>query len=319
MAIYQSGRETSGNRQSGTEGRACTASGAVFGGRGAAAGGPASAEGAGLVPFKTSPIETSPFEGLPSENPVKTISFCPIKAAQNRVKRLSSSVWMAGHLQGLPRPGHRATQPWFVTLTYAKANAWQPDHVSKATDGFRRWCRRRGVPCAYLFVAEIQTKRAERTGDHVVHYHLLCWLPVGVRMPMWDKETRASGRQVRAFWPHGDTNTQQAKAGVGYLMKYLSKLGEFTVFPKGLRMYGMGGLTPEGRQIRQWANLPQWVKNEWGVGSVGRVGRGLVVLETGEILPPMYRRRFVQGGIELIQLREMPPKLYDHGPYSLLR
>jgi hypothetical protein len=111
------------------------------------------------------------------------------------------------------------------------------------------------------------------------------------------------------------TNTQPAKAGVGYLMKYLSKLGELTVFPDGLRLYGMGGLTPEGRQIRQWQNLPQWVKNTYGVGDIARAGASFVVQATGELLEPMFRCRVIPGGIEVLQLREMPPKLYDHGAY----
>ena len=132
---------------------------------------------------------------------------------------------------------------------------------------------------------------------------------------MWDKTTRSSRREVKPFWSHGMTNTQPAKAGVGYLMKYLSKLGELTVFPQGIRLYGMGGLTPEGKAIRTWQNLPQWVKNDHGVGEVTRMGRMLVDTATGEVLPPMWRRKFVPGGLELHRLRDMTPKLYDHGAY----
>jgi hypothetical protein len=112
------------------------------------------------------------------------------------------------------------------------------------------------------------------------------------------------------------SNTQVAKHGVSYLMKYLSKMGEMHEFPEGLRLYGMGGLTAEARAIRRWQNLPQWVKNDHGVGEVVRMGNRLVDQSTGEVLPPMWRRRFVPGGVELFQLRPMPPKLYDHGPWS---
>ena len=269
-------------------------------------GGAVSAEGAGLVPFKTSPIDTltSPFQG---RNHSKIISFDKCKAAQKRVNRLKSNVWMAGHLHGMPRNGYRPSQAWFVTLTYAKCDGWKANHIAKATDGYRRWCKRRGLECQYLFVAELQARGA-------VHYHLLVWLPQGVRMPMWDKTTRASKREVKPFWTHGMTNTQPAKAGVGYLMKYLSKLGEFTIFPEGLRLYGMGGLTDEARAIRAWQNLPQWVKNNHGVGEVYRMRNSFITTD-GEILPPMYRRSFCPGGVEIFQLREMPEKIYDHGAF----
>lgn len=111
------------------------------------------------------------------------------------------------------------------------------------------------------------------------------------------------------------TNTQVAKAGVGYLMKYLSKLGEFTVFPDHLRLYGVGGLNPQARAVRAWYNLPEWVKREYGVGDVRRHKSHLVVMETGELLEPMYRRRFDHGRIFLDQLRPMPDRWHD-GAYS---
>lgn len=204
----------------------------------------------------------------------------------------------------------------FVTLTYAEANAWEPKHISRAVDGFRRWCQRRGYPCKYTWVAEIQPKRLERTGDAVVHYHAIIWLPVGVQMPFWDIPiTSAAGRVREAFWPHGMTNTERARSGVGYLMKYLSKLGELTVFPEGLRLYGVGGLDDLARQVRGWYNLPEWVKNLYGVGDVKRLSGSLVVLDTGEVLPPMFRREFIPGGVLLHVLGDYPERFHD-GAYS---
>lgn len=114
------------------------------------------------------------------------------------------------------------------------------------------------------------------------------------------------------------SNTEAAKAGVGYLMKYLSKLGELTVFPDGLRLYGMGGLDPLARAVRTWYNLPQWAKNSYGVGDLKRTPSGLVDLETGEILPPMYSRHLIPGGLVLTLLRPYPERWQD-GAYSTLR
>jgi hypothetical protein len=218
-------------------------------------------QSAGLVSSKTSPN----FEVL--------INLDRSACTERRINRLKRSVWGSGHLHGMPRPGHRPDVPWFVTLTYADEDAWLPDHVADATERIRRWCRKLGCECRYTWVAEIQPRRARCTGKEVVHYHLMAWLPRGVRMPKWDV---AAGRRL-AFWPHGMTNTERAKAGVGYLMKYLSKLGEFTRFPKGLRLYGIGGLNAAARAIRTWLNLPEWAKRAHGVGDLARKPGGLVV------------------------------------------
>ena len=127
----------------------------------AATSGAAAGATAGLVPFKTS-----------RETLDLCINIAPSAVAERRVKRLKKSVWASGHLHGMAQNGFRAAKPWFVTLTYALANAWLPAHVSSALGAFRNWCRARGYPCRYTWVAEIQPKRLERTGEAVVHYHL---------------------------------------------------------------------------------------------------------------------------------------------------
>lgn len=256
-------------------------------------------EAAGLVSFKTSRHDLF-------------VNCAPSALAERRVNRLKRSVWASGHLHGISDHGRRAPRCWFVTLTYALADAWAPDHMSKAIERYRNWCRRAGVACRYTWVSEIQPRRLEATGKAVVHYHLLAWLPQGVRMPRWDTPP---SRRACAFWPHGMTNTEKAKAGVGYLMKYLSKLGELTRFPKGLRLYGIGGLNQQGRDVRAWFNLPEWVKRSYGVGDVRRVRRGLVVRETGELLPPAFRVQFMCGGLVVSPLRELPQRFHD-GAYS---
>ena len=266
----------------------------------------------GLVPFKTSPLENSPSSPSQRENRPFEIGFSKEKTALARVKRLKRGVWAAGHLHGIADHGHRPPVAWFVTLTYVGVDDWRADHISGATEQFRRHCARLGVPCRYLWVAELQRRGA-------VHYHLLAWLPRGVRMPQWDKAlVRPSGRVAGPFWSHGMTNTQVAKAGVGYLMKYLSKLGELTVFPPHLRLYGCGGLNAQARSVRCWYNLPEWAKREHGVGDLKRQGSRLIVLDTGEILEPMYARRFVPGGMVLTPLRAIPERWHD-GAYSALR
>ncbi len=260
-----------------------------------AAGVGVSAGGAGLVPSKTSLK--------------RLVSFAPSVVAERRIKRLKKSVWASGHLHGLANKGYRAPVCWFVTLTYRGVNDWQADHMSKAVQGFRNWCKSRGYACRYTWVAELQ-------GRGAVHYHLLAWLPHGVRMPKWDRRTvTPTGRRMACWWSHGMTNTQPAKAGVGYLMKYLSKLGELTRFPKGLRLYGIGGLNAEGRAVRSWYNLPEWAKCSYGVGELKRSKAGLLVRATGEILEPAFRMLRVPSGAVLQALRELPTRFHD-GAYS---
>ena len=277
----------------------------------------ASAEGAGLVPLKTRPNAGRPDAHFKAEDGVHTpsdppgshrISFDKQTCTANRIKRLRRNVWLSGYLHNMPRCGHRPDVPWFVTLTYVGVKDWRPDHIGRCMDKYRRWCRRKGVACRYTWVAELQARGA-------VHYHLMCWLPVGVRMPMWDKTTTYHGRTQEAFWVHGMTNRQVAKTGIAYLMKYLSKMGEFHEFPEGCRTSGMGGLDDHSRLIRSWMNLPEWAKREHGVGDLTRIDGKLYVLSTGERLPPMYARVMQPGSLLLIPLREIPEKHHD-GPYS---
>lgn len=188
---------------------------------------------------------------------------------------------------------------WFVTLTYVGVDDWQSQHISTAIRRFRRWCKARATPCRYTWVAELQRRGA-------VHYHLLAWLPANAKMPHWDAEHGA-----KAWWPHGMTNTQPAKAGVGYLMKYLSKLSELSVFPKGLRLYGVGGLCEMGRSVRAWHNLPEWAKRENGVGEVARQSGRLIVLATGEQLESPWRVKRIPGGLQISLQRELPPRFHD--------
>ena len=263
-------------------------------------------EAVGLVTSKTTVNDRL---GLGSNS--LCINLSKPECALRRVRRLKRSVWASGHLHGIANTGFRPPVCWFITLTYALADSWQPEHIKTAVNRFRRFCKLAAVPCRYTWVAEIQPKRLANTGKAVVHYHLLAWLPEGVRMPQWDRATT----KREAFWTHGMTNTDKAYSGVGYLMKYLSKLGELTIFPKGLRLYGIGGLDAQARTVRAWYNLPEWCKAEYGVGELTRKGFGFVVRTTGEILESAYKVSFVHGSIIVQALREFAPK-FHHGAYS---
>jgi len=259
------------------------------------AGGGVAAAAGGLVPSKTSP------NGL-------VINLAPSAVAGRRVKSLKCAVWLAAKLHALV-DGVKGSRPpvcWFVTLTYKRVGDWEPLHITQAVDRYRAWCKSIGVPCRYTWVAELQQRGA-------VHYHLLCWLPPGYRMRHWDK----SIRKRLSFWPHGMSNTQECFTGVGYLMKYLSKLGELHRFPKGLRLHGSGGIDHTGRAIRAWHNLPEWAKRSFGVGDLVRKAGRLLVRATGELLDPAYSVSLMPSGLILHQLRELPERFHC-GPYSSL-
>jgi len=268
----------------------------------------ASGAAAGLVQYKTSPNQKIDIQFSHSENTLK------------RLKRMKRNTYLAGAFLSLPRPGYRPDDAWLVTLTYDTkgtlgngAYNWLPKHIARSVDAYRRWCKLAAIPCRYTWVAELQA-------NGIVHYHGVFWLPKGSRMPKWD---RPNGKR-EPFWPYGMTKIERLKTNVGYLMKYLSKMGELTRFPHGLRLSGCGGMALDARQVRSWYSLPSWVKVGHGVGDVKRCTGGFVDLTTGEILPPMYRRQFVPGGLVLHPLRE-PPERWQcppgeyFGPYSSWR
>ena len=257
--------------------------------------GPGSADGAGgLVSSKTSADGTC---DLP-------ISTDPATLRDRRVRGLRRNVWAAGklHEQNCPK-GFRC---WFVTLTYRGCDDWHPRHVSQALERFRHWCKLRHTTARYVWVAELQQRGA-------LHYHLAIWLPAHLSYPMWDKPTRSLG----AFWPHGMTNRQLARNAVGYLMKYMSKVGKHHVYPKHCRIYGAGGLDASSRAIRSWLNWPMWLKQLHGVGETVMRGGRRLVRETGEILCSPFQVVRRHGQLFLRTVGPVPARWVD-GPYSAL-
>lgn len=172
--------------------------------------------------------------------------------------------------------GTGRTYPVLVTLTYARPDEWSRRHVSAFMDCVRVWASRRRFVIPYVWVAEIQQARWRRTGDAVVHYHVVMWLPRGVMLPMPDK---------RGWWRHGYAQIAVARKPTGYLMKYASK-GDGGSFPRGLRLCGYGGLRGVAREVRYWLCLPGWLIQRAKVFQrVTRLPGGLWVLEqTGELV-----------------------------------
>lgn len=201
--------------------------------------------GAGLVPYTTS--QTNPPAQQTSTVFVLS-SFTAVSAAENRLRRLKHHVRTAGRL--IRETMHRAGRKWravFVTLTYRPGERWAPKHVASFLDNVRKWGTRQGVRVGYVWVAEMQKRCA-------VHYHLVIWVPAGLRLP------RPDGH--KGWWKHGTSNVQTVKRNaVGYLMKYVSKGGgDYPDLPQGARICGSGGLDAMARDELHYWRLPRYVR-----------------------------------------------------------
>lgn len=194
-----------------------------------------------------------------------------------RFARLRKNIGVAAKLHEI---NHGPRGPVVLTtLTYAKADAWRPDHVKEYLRHVRQWFKRlTGRKLAYVWVAEVQTKRLERTGEAAMHYHVIFWLPKGVTMPKADK---------RGWWPHGMTNNVRARKPVAYVMKYASKFESKEGIKHGARIYGVGGLDAAARGVRRWCNWPAFVQARAAVSDsyAPQVGGGWVNRNTGEWFP----------------------------------
>lgn len=139
----------------------------------------------------------------------------------------------------------------FLTLTFRPGADFAPRNISLATDALRKWALRNGHWFRYIWRMEY----GEKFGR--VHYHVVVWLPKGVRMPKWDDA---------GWWPHGMTKTERSYSPVGYLAKYCSAASavasdEFDT--KGARWWGHGGLTLAMRLRIRIICAPGWVRDKW--------------------------------------------------------
>jgi hypothetical protein len=195
-----------------------------------------------LYPPKTAAECDSIKEGLQAFAPPSRLA---------RISRMRRSVGFSARMHLAERPGFRSDSVVMVTATYRAGVEWEPGHIRALMHHVRKWCQRKGVECRYVWVGEVQTKRAAREGGHCLHYHVAIWLPFGVKLPMAD---------AQGWWPHGATKTELARAAVPYLMKYFSKGSGGMVLPNGARMHGAGGLDFAMRRARRWLGLPSFIK-----------------------------------------------------------
>lgn len=138
-----------------------------------------------------------------------------------------------------------------ITLTYREDGMWQEGHVRELLkhyrEYFRRYAKGQGIPeFHYVWVMEL-------TQIGRPHYHVVMWMPKGVKPPLPDDQ---------GWWPHGKTQAIYAHSPVGYLAKYTSKheTKSGRHLPKGARLWGYGGLKMVERGPVAYALAPRWVK-----------------------------------------------------------
>jgi len=200
-----------------------------------------------------------------------------------RLKRLKKNVITSARYHQHEVKGLHKMKQVMVTLTYRDDVDWSPLHITRYLQAIRHWLSRKGYVFRYVWVYEL-TKRGRP------HYHVLVWLPKGLCMPKADK---------RGWWSHGMTKTEWARNAVGYIAKYASKGNGDQVIPKGVRLYGVGGLNARSRSFRAWWNLPTGVRL-WGLPADKwrrAPGGGWCCRRTGEWRPSLWSVVLVAGRV----------------------
>lgn len=168
---------------------------------------------------------------------------------ESRIRRLRKNVITSARLlrDAKQNGGHRHFMA-MLTLTYAPGVEWKSNHVPDLQKRIRGWLSYRGHSYAYVWVCELQERGAP-------HYHILIWIPRGLRLPKAD---------AFGWWPHGSTSIEKVEKPIGYLMKYLSK-GQDTIhrYVKGQRTHGSGGLDHNAKKERRWWLAPSYVRKRW--------------------------------------------------------
>jgi hypothetical protein len=265
---------------------------------------------AGLVSVSTSSM------GLPF--PVQWAENCiTIDKSQARITRLRKGVGVGA--KALHNAGPLGQSMYMVTLTYKGTNQnWEPKHISEFLKTMRVWYHSRTASRSlrYCWVAELQERG-------VIHYHCVFWLPKGIKPPYADRPYKLKGKGTQPpMWPHGSSNRLLAHAPVAYLMKYLSKIGQKNVghFPRGARIFGLGGLTENGRNCKRWVLWPSYVPGNASASDNVRPspGGGYVNRDTGEL----FLSEFVPTGggfTSFMRVRHTPRKIANPvGPFSWL-
>lgn len=159
-----------------------------------------------------------------------------------------------------------------LTLTFDDDGQFCPKLISKFIACVRQTLKRRGHRLPYTWVLERESR---------LHYHLMLWLPRGFVLDM---------KKLARWWPCGTTWTKSCRVVNGYA-RYMAKFECMARLPKGVHVFGYGGLDESGKVAVQRAGLPRWLQALLPRGGSARrfPGGGWTNTETGEIHVSPYR------------------------------
>ncbi|QGZ62383.1 rolling circle replication-associated protein [Paraburkholderia acidisoli] len=153
-----------------------------------------------------------------------------------------------------------------LTLTFNCDADFSTKHVSRFLDRMRKSFKDVESCLTYAWVLE-------RAGK--LHYHLIVWLPRNMAL---------EHSKLANWWPWGSTWVEACKS-VKAWGRYISKFDCVGKLPKGARLFGCGGLDPDGKAAVSRSALPQWLQEVLPRRHRARriIGEGWVDLSTGQL------------------------------------
>jgi len=234
----------------------------------------------GLVSYETSSTPTADNANGPRIIDCKLARFSRMQRAVMKSATLHHDAVKGDDLENIAR----THKPIMATLTYRPGRNPSKKDISVCLNRVGVWAKRRNLSLRYVWTAEL-TKRG------VLHYHVLFFLPVGRKLPLFDK---------RGWWAHGMSRLEWARNAVAYIAKYASKGGGTgrNKFPKGFRLHGCGGLSKTERGDRRYHLAPSWVRLLMTRQDDPRPvkGGGWLSLESGEYHQSPYYLLAVSAG-----------------------
>lgn len=158
-----------------------------------------------------------------------------------------------------------------LTLTYRPTQMPKGKDISSFLDKLRAKLKRGGKPLLYTWVLECK---------HAYHYHLMVWLPRGIRLER---------TLLERWWPHGYFEAEACRSPHRW-GKYMAKSETKESLPAGQRLFGYGGLDQAGEDAVRRACLPRWLQQVLPVFSRPQRcrGGGWVDVLTGEVFISPY-------------------------------
>jgi|WetSurMetagenome_2_1015567.scaffolds.fasta_scaffold00012_29 hypothetical protein len=150
-----------------------------------------------------------------------------------------------------------------VTLTQKK-ESYEP----KFLNNFFMALKRRYGRVAYIWCAEVQEERLERTGESVLHYHIVIAFEYGTEF------SREDILKIQSYWKYGNVDIKPVRNRkiLNYIMKYISKSLETPLLCyRGLkvRKIGMTRIGQIYRHIkRHFCRILEWF--DYDIDKIGK-------------------------------------------------